>query len=132
VNILIEDLRLKSLANGALGNSRTAAIIRSRETKETRKTVRERCQWAGVLPLTFDFERVVVTITRVSPRALDGDNLQRACKAVRDGVADALGCDDRDKCIEWRYAQLKGPYAVLIAVDVKTHNCVCRECGRTL
>ena len=37
----------------------------------------------------------VVTLTRISARGLDDDNLQGAFKAVRDSVADALGVDDR-------------------------------------
>ena len=52
---------------------------------------------------------MVVTLTRLSPRTLDGDNLQGALKAVRDGVADALGVDDRASCVTWRYAQEKAP-----------------------
>lgn len=51
---------------------------------------------------------VAVTLTRIAPRKLDDDNLQRACKAVRDGVADALGVDDGDERIEWRYKQRHG------------------------
>ena len=50
----------------------------------------------------------VVTLTRISPRALDDDNLRGALKHVRDGVADRLGIDDRDPRVEWRYAQRKG------------------------
>jgi len=50
----------------------------------------------------------VVTLTRISPRMLDDDNLRGALKHVRDGVADRLGIDDRDPRVEWRYAQRKG------------------------
>lgn len=46
-----------------------------------------------------------VVLTRQSPRELDGDNLQSAFKAVRDGVADAVGVDDRDARYEWVYRQ---------------------------
>ena len=46
-------------------------------------------------------------ITRIGPRRLDGDNLQRACKAVRDGVADALGIDDGSEAVTWAYDQRK-------------------------
>jgi len=46
-----------------------------------------------------------VRLTRVAPRPLDDDNLQRALKAVRDGVADWLGVDDRDPRVRWFYAQ---------------------------
>lgn len=46
-----------------------------------------------------------VLITRRGLRTLDTDNLARACKAVRDGVADALGVDDGALCVTWEYAQ---------------------------
>ena len=49
----------------------------------------------------------VVTLTRVSPRELDDDNLRSALKATRDGIADWLGVDDRDPRIRWEYGQAK-------------------------
>lgn len=48
---------------------------------------------------------LIITLTRIAHRRLDTDNLQRALKAVRDGVADALGIDDGDARLEWRYEQ---------------------------
>lgn len=51
---------------------------------------------------------VVVTLTRIAPRQLDDDNLRGALKAARDGVADALGIDDRDDRVEWLYGQRRG------------------------
>jgi hypothetical protein len=62
---------------------------------------------------------LVVTLTRIAPRALDDDNLRGALKACRDGVADWLGVDDRDRRVEWRYAQKRGAakaYAVVLEV----------------
>lgn len=62
---------------------------------------------------------VVVTLTRIAPRMLDDDNLRGALKAVRDGVADALGLDDRDVRATWVYVQERrgvGQYAVEIQV----------------
>lgn len=54
---------------------------------------------AGILPCT-------VTLVRVAPsNGLDGDNLQGALKACRDGVADWLGVDDRDPAVTWQYRQ---------------------------
>ncbi len=53
------------------------------------------------LPLT-------VRLTRIAPRLLDGDNLQGALKAIRDGVADALEVDDRDARVRWSYNQERG------------------------
>lgn len=66
---------------------------------------------------------VTVTLTRIAPRRMDGDNLQRACKAVRDGVADWLGIDDGSESITWRYGQEKGKprqYGVRVEVSRDT------------
>lgn len=60
-----------------------------------------------------------VTITRIAPCALDDDNLVGAAKAFRDGVADALGVDDRDKRIAWRYAQRKDKRPRFYAVEIQ-------------
>lgn len=49
--------------------------------------------------------RLAVVITRVAPRRLDGDNLQASAKALRDGIADALGIDDGDARVTWLYRQ---------------------------
>jgi crossover junction endodeoxyribonuclease RusA len=60
-----------------------------------------------------------VTLTRIAPRTLDTDNLASAMKAVRDGVADALGVNDGSSRIEWRYAQERGKpgeYAVRVEI----------------
>jgi hypothetical protein len=65
--------------------------------------------------------RFVVALTRIAPRSLDGDNLQGSLKAVRDGVADALGVDDGDPLVTWNYSQRKGApkqYAVEIQILV--------------
>lgn len=61
-----------------------------------------------------------IHMTRIAPSAgLDSDNLPSSMKHCRDGVADALGIDDRDKRVTWTYAQErggKGEYAVRIEV----------------
>ncbi len=48
-----------------------------------------------------------VTLTRLSERFLDDDNVRDALKAVRDEVAAWLGVDDRDERVTWRYGQQK-------------------------
>ena len=66
---------------------------------------------------------VVVTLTRIAPRALDGDNLQASCKNVRDGVADALGVDDRTPLVTWVYLQRRGKpreYGVEITIEKRS------------
>ena len=57
-----------------------------------------------------------VELVRVSPRKLDSDNLQGALKAVRDGVADALGLDDGSARYRWEYSQLKGQPSVSVTI----------------
>jgi len=34
--------------------------------------------------------KIVITLTRIGKRNLDGDNLQSSMKAIRDGIADAI------------------------------------------
>ena len=63
---------------------------------------------------------VRVTLTRVAPRQLDDDNNQGALKSVRDGIADALGVDDRTPLVIWVYEQRRGKpreYGVEIVVE---------------
>ena len=63
--------------------------------------------------------KAVVTITRIAPsRGLDPhDGLGAALKGVIDGVADALGVDDRDPRVTWRLEQERGPWGVRIRVE---------------
>lgn len=62
----------------------------------------------------------IVTLTRIAPRELDTDNLTSSMKAVRDGIADRLGVDDRNPIVQWRYAQERGrvrEYAVRVHIE---------------
>lgn len=59
---------------------------------------------------------IVIKLIRYGKRKLDSDNLARSFKAVRDGIADALGLDDGDEAIRWHYAQSKGDYEIGIAI----------------
>jgi crossover junction endodeoxyribonuclease RusA len=59
---------------------------------------------------------IVVKLTRVGRRFLDDDNLARSFKAVRDGIADAIGVDDGDSRIRWHYAQRKGDYSIDVVI----------------
>ena len=60
-----------------------------------------------------------VTLTRIAPRSLDGDNLQSGCKAARDAIAQWLCVDDGDPRVTWQYAQEKGaPKQYLLRVEV--------------
>lgn len=49
--------------------------------------------------------RYRVLMTRHAPGKLDGDNLQSGFKAVRDGLAQAMGIDDGSDRWAWEYGQ---------------------------
>lgn len=91
---------------------------RQRRAKSQRHTA-----WVHTLKLlggTGKALPLVVTLTRIAPRKLDDDNLRGALKAVRDGVADALGVDDGDDRVTWLYSQRKGAVrenAVVIEIE---------------
>jgi hypothetical protein len=89
---------------------------RARRASEQRAVTRMALASQRAWPLHLPVE---VTITRIAPRALDGDNLQGSLKAIRDGIADALGLDDRHAAIRWSYEQRRGAarqYAVELCI----------------
>lgn len=60
-----------------------------------------------------------IAILRIAPRKLDSDNLQSACKHVRDGIADAIGIDDGNPGLTWHYGQASGgPGVYAVAIEV--------------
>ena len=70
---------------------------------------------------TLNGARIVITLTRIAPRKLDSDNLCGALKAVRDGIADALGINDGSERVEWKYSQEPGRHAVRIEIETIRH-----------
>lgn len=76
----------------------------------------------------------VVTLTRIAPRTLDGDNLQAGCKAARDAVALYLAVDDADPRVEWRYGQEKGgpkEYALRVSINAPLMRTAAHQSGST-
>lgn len=107
----IEDMRLK-------GSLNAREHWRARASRVRRE--REAAHWT-----LMDAKRpplpVVVRLVRIAPRSLDDDNLQGVFKAIRDGVADAYGIDDKDRSrIRFEYDQERGAprqYGVRIEVQ---------------
>lgn len=64
---------------------------------------------------------VRVTLTRVGGKRLDSDNAARACKAVRDVVAEWLGLDDADSRVRWVVRQRAG-WAAGVRIRVETRG----------
>ena len=96
---------------------RTAARLAVASALGTMGALRGACGWPAASPLP-----AVVYLTRIAPRPLDDDNAIAGMKAARDGVADALGIDDADPRVTWRYAQAKGKpkeYALTIQIEAR-------------
>jgi len=95
----------------SLDNEREHWRVRAKRAAEERLVARLKCPKIKP-PCT-------VTLTRVSPRFLDDDNVRGALKSVRDGIADRLGINDRDPRVSWRYEQRRGKpreYAVHVEI----------------
>lgn len=65
-----------------------------------------------------------ITLTRISPRILDDDNLVMSFKFIRDAIANEIhpgmapGRADDDKQIAWKYSQEKGkPQAIKMTIQ---------------
>jgi hypothetical protein len=120
IDITIPGMRLVSEAN-----SHTHWRARQQRAKQQRMTacwhvISKRLSAAQRLrPVAWMRGPVRVTITRIAPRSLDSDNLVGSAKHVRDGVADALGINDRDERVQWVVAQAKcaSGYSVRIQIE---------------
>ncbi|HEY6459542.1 MAG TPA: hypothetical protein VIY73_05300 [Polyangiaceae bacterium] len=115
-------IRTTNPLNGQTGNSRFAAIIRTKQRHETRSCVRlhvyaELARSAVSLPVS-------VRITRLSAGTLDAwDGLPGALKPVVDAVADAFGVRDDDARITWEKPEQRkcprGSYGLEIHIEAR-------------
>ena len=90
------DMKIVSVANIRMHWAVKARLVKG----QRQKAFNALCAVGAPMPLPC-----TIVLTRVAPRALDGDNLQSAFKATRDGVADWLGVDDGDSRLDWQYRQ---------------------------
>jgi len=98
-------------------NSREHWGTRARNARRQRAAV-GKVLWAKPMPRG----PWVVTLTRIADRLLDTDGLTSSLKAVRDAVADRLGCDDGPRApVTWCYAQARGPRSVRIEIASRDH-----------
>lgn len=95
--------------NGAMGNSRVAAMIRSatraKHRKAAMRSTREAMLRRDLCPV--DLVPCVVALTRLSAGYMDDDGLAGSQKGVRDGIAAALCVDDGSAWIRFVYGQEK-------------------------
>jgi len=67
----------------------------------------------------FDDEEIDIELIRHGKRKLDCDNLAGSFKAIRDGIADALGIDDGSERLAWYYDQEKSKdYSIEIKISI--------------
>ena len=71
------------------------------------------------MPITFP---LVIDMVRLASRRMDDDNLRAALKALRDGIADALGVDDGDRRLTWNYFQSSYTASSTSGVMVSIYN----------
>lgn len=122
--VVLAGLHLRTPTNGPQGTTRGGRIAIARQ----RKMHRELAYWqiASSYPigaLSRPGGLWTVTFTRIAPRELDDDNLRSSFKSIRDGVADAFGCSDRDPRLLFEYAQERGrphEYAVRITITPRS------------
>lgn len=94
-------------------NAREHWAAKARRSKTERNVTRHMVDYH----LKARLSRYTVVLTRKGPRALDSDNLAASFKAIRDGVADAIGIDDGSDKVQWRYRQEKSKtYSVEIEI----------------
>lgn len=104
-------IRLPSLANTRMCWQKLASI-KSKQRKAVAKYMRvTRTDRSRLPPMPL-----VVTITRAGPKKLDDDNLQSACKYVRDEIARIVGVDDGSSLYTWQYSQRVGEYGVDVEI----------------
>lgn len=98
----------------SLSNQRLHWAQRARQIREHRDLA---CAVMAPVARLWGFPRqLTIRLTRYG-RRLDGDNLQAAFKGVRDGIADAWGCDDDDSRLDWHYDQQKGLNKITINLE---------------
>lgn len=102
-------IRLPSLSNMSHAHWRRLTGIKKEQRAATLRALKECSKDLPPAPIT-------VKITRVGVRKLDDDNLQGACKYVRDEIAKAYGIDDASSLYTWQYGQRIGEYGVEVEI----------------
>jgi hypothetical protein len=103
-------LRTRNTLNMQTGNSRLGGILRTRERRRIRSVTLQLVTPHLLHLRGIELPPLLVTLTRLSAGTMDDDGLASSLKAVRDGVAQAVGIDDGDRArLRFRYEQRKVP-----------------------
>lgn len=98
--VVMHWLVLKSVANGR-GASKGAVYAKASTTKTHRRLGFHIGKRFRVHVAQTQAPFFAVCITRMAPRGLDDDNLASSMKAIRDGIAEGLGVDDRKPLVRY-------------------------------
>lgn len=119
IPIRLDSVNKKShWATGYKKNKRLAFAIQA-----YLKVIPYRVPYSAILPCQ-------ITLTRISPRSLDQDNLIASFKHTRDTIAGYLipglqaGRADSDERIQWNYDQRKGEVSEY-AIEIKLEKLPC-------
>lgn len=108
---VVMPVRLRNTSNARDGWHATAKRAKTVRSL-ARQLVANEFEKADLLELPIDGElvyiNIVVRLVYIGPRQLDDDGVASAVKSLRDGVADALGVDDRDPRVVWVPDQERG------------------------
>lgn len=107
-------------------NARDHWSERHRRRAKIRKVV---AYWLSTKVKGVRLPCLVRMIRVAASNGLDDDNLVAACKPVRDGIADALGVDDRTASIRWQYCQKRGSRPMIC---IQIENLQSADAQRTL
>lgn len=115
-------LKAKSANYWLGGQTKLARVIRGWQAKRERQDTYLFVLSTGMLNRAKPKLPLKITMTRISPRRFDADNLgpQGAFKHIQDGIADALRVNDKDARITWVCAQERGKpktYGVRILIE---------------
>ena len=97
-------VRLRNMSNARWGwkaTAKLAKVVRPMASKLVSRAKPECLAGPGPGP-------IFVRLVYIGPRQLDDDGVASAVKSLRDGVADALGVDDRDPRVVWVPDQERG------------------------
>lgn len=128
-------VRIKGTTNGSQGVTLDGRRLRRDQQRGLRSLGNNAARALGLKELVA-IRPMVVRIVRVAPNRLDGDNLEASLKRVRDGVAKAIGIDDRSPTVEYVADDERGAvreYAVRFEVYPQVELCTgVREFAQSL
>lgn len=100
-SINVPGVRIKGTTNGSQGVSQQGRRFRRGTQRGLHRLGLNAGRALKLQALIVQRGALVVRITRVAPKRLDGDNLEASLKRVRDGLAKYVDIDDRDPSVEY-------------------------------